>query len=127
MHKALKSGGITTKRAVFKQNLGVLSALIILVIESKSPPIKGAVLESGLIVKSVGSITKIRTIKGTCALKIKTATIKGGIIGSTKIFIENECPPFNFAPLKVAFSSKVKLPLALLKAVLVALVVPLKE
>ncbi|GAA7727324.1 hypothetical protein JP0163_03290 [Helicobacter pylori] len=98
MHKALKSGGITTKRAVFKQNLGVLSTLIILVIESKSPPIKGAVLESGLIVKSVGSITKIRTIKGTCALKIKTATIKGGIIGSAKIFIENECPPHSISP-----------------------------
>ncbi|GAA6977237.1 hypothetical protein HpVH149_01680 [Helicobacter pylori] len=72
-------------------------------------------------------IAEIRAIKGTCALKIKIAAIKGGIIGSAKIFIENECPPFNFAPLKVAFSSKVKLPLALLKAVLVVLVVPLKE
>ncbi|GAA9448281.1 hypothetical protein BTM440_01650 [Helicobacter pylori] len=37
-------------------------------------------------------IAEIRTIKGTCAFKIKIAAIKGGIIGSTKIFIENECP-----------------------------------
>ncbi|GAA7373537.1 hypothetical protein HpCK89_01570 [Helicobacter pylori] len=66
-------------------NLGVLSALIILVIESKSPPIKGAVIKSGLIVKGVGSITKSRTIEGTCTLKIKTTAIKGGIIGSTKL------------------------------------------
>ncbi|GAA6813787.1 hypothetical protein AOH168_04730 [Helicobacter pylori] len=51
---------------------------------------------------------KSRVIKGTCALKIKTATIKGGIIGSAKIFIENECPPIQFRPAKssVLFKSE---------------------
>ncbi len=127
IHKALKSGSITTKRAVL--NLGVLGAVswITLVIKSKSPPIKGAVLESGLIIKSVCSVTKRSTIKRAYAFKIKTTAIKGGIIGSVKLFIKSECPPFHFTPPKVAFSSKVKLPFALLKAVLVALVVPLKK
>ncbi len=51
---------------------------------------------------------KSRVIKGTCALKIKIATIKGGIIGSAKIFIENECPPIQFRPAKssVLFKSE---------------------
>ncbi|XNZ28091.1 hypothetical protein ACKRAS_02595 [Helicobacter pylori] len=108
IHKALKSNSVTTKRAVL--NLGVLSAvsLIGLVIKSKSPPIKGAVLESSLIVKSIGSVTKIRAIKRACAFKSEATAIKGGVIGSAKLFIESECPPIPFRPAKsgVLFKSE---------------------
>ncbi|GAA8079766.1 hypothetical protein Neuguinea66_00130 [Helicobacter pylori] len=55
-------------------------------------------MESGLMVKSIGSITKNCTVKGTCTFKMKIAAIKGGIIGSTKSFIESECPPHSISP-----------------------------
>ena len=89
-------------------NLGVLSALIGLVIKSKSPPIKGAVLKGGLIVKNISSVTKSCTIKGTCAFKSETTAIKGGVIGGFKLFIESECPPIPFRPAKsgVLFKSE---------------------
>ncbi len=65
-------------------------------------------MESGLMVKSIGSIIKIRAIKGTYAFKIKIAAIKGGIISSAKSFIESECPSVQFRPAKsgVLFKSE---------------------
>ncbi len=76
----------------------MLSAVswITLVIESKSPSIKGAVLKGGLIVKSVCGVIKSSVIKRACAFESEATAIKGGIIGSAKSFIENECPPIPF-------------------------------
>lgn len=91
VYKVFKSGSVIIKRVVL--NLGVLGVVswINLVIKSKSFFIKGVVLESGLIVKSVCSVVEICIIKRVCVFKIKIIVIKGGVIGGFKFFIESEC------------------------------------
>ncbi|GAA9124601.1 hypothetical protein HpHA168_01590 [Helicobacter pylori] len=70
-----------------KVTLPVMVMLFVLNRSVKSRVIKTRALING----DFTGIAEIRTIKGTCAFKIKIAAIKGGIIGSAKIFIENEC------------------------------------
>ncbi len=72
-------------------------------------------------------LLKLVPLKELAPLKLKLPLLKAVLLVALNSLLKMNAPPFNFAPLKVAFSSKVKLPLALLKAVLVALVVPLKE
>ncbi|MFS7886094.1 hypothetical protein ACMAWI_04050 [Helicobacter pylori] len=73
------------------------------------------------------ALLKVALLKELVPLKVKLPLLKAALLVALNPLLKMNAPPFHFASLKVAFSSKVKLPLALLKVVLVAFVVPLKE